>query len=64
MCLKVFFTLALDGREPVAIKAGDVFVELAGVSMTGRNEGSEPAKMVLFYVCQADEPFADLATKL
>lgn len=53
------FTLELDGREPLQIAAGEVFVEPAGVSMTGRNRGNEPTRMALFYVCEPDEPFAD-----
>lgn len=53
------FTLELDGREPLTVKAGDVLVEPAGVNMTGFNRGIEPARMVLFYVCSPDAPFAD-----
>jgi quercetin dioxygenase-like cupin family protein len=54
------FTLELDGREPVHIKAGEVFVEPAHISMTGRNLSAEtPAKMALFCVCEPDSPFAD-----
>lgn len=53
------FTLALDGHDPVDIAAGEVFVEPAGVNMTGSNRGSVPARMVLFYACLPDEPFAD-----
>jgi quercetin dioxygenase-like cupin family protein len=53
------FTLELDGREPVPIAAGEVFVEPAGVNMTGRNAGEVPARMALFYVCAPDSPFAD-----
>jgi quercetin dioxygenase-like cupin family protein len=53
------FTLMLDGRAPVDIEAGQVFVEPSGVDMTGRNNGDVPARMVLFYVCEPDEPFAD-----
>jgi quercetin dioxygenase-like cupin family protein len=54
------FTLKLDGREPVHIKAGEVFVEPAHVAMTGRNLSEEiPAKMALFFVCDPDSPFAD-----
>jgi quercetin dioxygenase-like cupin family protein len=55
------FTLMLDGREPVDIEAGQVFVEPSGVNMTGTNKGSVPARMALFYVCEPDEPFADPA---
>ncbi|MET3793499.1 MULTISPECIES: cupin domain-containing protein [Hyphomicrobiales] len=53
------FTLELDGSEPVAIKAGEVFVEPSGVNMTGFNKGDVPARMVIFYVCAPDAPFAD-----
>jgi quercetin dioxygenase-like cupin family protein len=54
------FTLELDGREPIHIKAGEVFVEPAHVAMTGRNLSDEtPAKMALFFVCDPDSPFAD-----
>ena len=54
------FTLALDDRAPVEIRAGDVFIEPAGVAMTGRNKGEKPARMALFYVCEPDAPFADV----
>lgn len=57
------FTLELDGLEPVAIKAGQVFVEPAGVNMTGFNRGDVPARMALFYVCEPATPFADPASK-
>lgn len=57
------FTLALDGREPVAIAAGQAFVEPAGINMTGSNEGTEPARMALFYVCEPGAPFADAVAK-
>lgn len=57
--LEGVFTLALDDRAPVAIAAGEVFVEPAGIGMTGTNRGEVPARMALFYVCAPDEPFAD-----
>ncbi|MBX3582844.1 MAG: cupin domain-containing protein [Rhizobiaceae bacterium] len=53
------FTLELDDRAPVTIGAGQVFVEPAGIAMTGRNRGDVPARMVLFYVCGPGAPFAD-----
>ncbi|MCO5163723.1 MAG: cupin domain-containing protein [Mesorhizobium sp.] len=56
------FTLALDGRDPVAIAAGEAFVEPAGVNMTGSNAGTVPARMALFYVCEPGAPFADAVT--
>jgi quercetin dioxygenase-like cupin family protein len=59
--LEGIFTLELDGRDPVNIEAGQVFVEPSGVNMTGSNKGDAPARMALFYVCEPDEPFADPA---
>ncbi|RWB93393.1 cupin domain-containing protein [Mesorhizobium sp.] len=53
------FTLRLDGREPISIGPGEVFVELPHVNMTGSNEGNAPATTILFYVCDPDTPFAD-----
>jgi quercetin dioxygenase-like cupin family protein len=53
------FTLRLDGREPVLIGPGQVFVEPPHVNMTGSNAGSVPAVTILFYVCDPDTPFAD-----
>jgi len=53
------FTLALDGRVPVEIAAGEVFVEPMGTNMTGSNKGTIPARMALFYVSDPDAPFAD-----
>lgn len=58
--LEGVFTLELDGRDSVAINPGEVFVEPAGVRMTGRNLSSDsPAVMVLFYISDPDTPFAD-----
>jgi quercetin dioxygenase-like cupin family protein len=53
------FTLQLDDRAPVELSSGSVFVEPAGVGMTGRNKGISPTEMVLFYVCEPDAPFAN-----
>ena len=53
------FTLELDGREPVEITTGQVFVEPAGINMTGFNRGDTPARMAIFYVCEPDAPFAN-----
>lgn len=58
--LEGVFTLELEGREPLAIAAGQVFVEPAHTNMTGLNRGEVPARMVLFYVCEPGAPFADL----
>ncbi len=61
--LEGMFTLALDGREPVDIAAGQIFIEPAGVNMTGSNQGDAPARMALFYVCEPGAPFADAVEK-
>ena len=54
------FTLELDGRDAVTVKAGEVFVEPSQVRMTGRNlDPKIPATMALFYVSTPDTPFAD-----
>jgi quercetin dioxygenase-like cupin family protein len=56
------FTLELDEREPVTIRAGEVFVEPSHVRMTGRNlDAANATTMVLFYVSDPDTPFADPA---
>ena len=56
------FTLELDGLPTAVVRAGEVFVEPAGVAMTGYNRGDETAaRMVIFYACQPDEPFAEPA---
>jgi len=61
--LEGVFTLELDNREPVLIGSGQVYVEPAGIRMTGRNAGDIPARMALFYVCEPDAPFADPAIR-
>lgn len=56
------FTLELDDRAPVAIRAGEAFVEPAHVKMTGRNlSADEPTSMALFFVADPETPFADPA---
>jgi quercetin dioxygenase-like cupin family protein len=58
------FRLELDGREPVDIGAGEVFVEPPHVKMTGRNpDPARPAQTLLFFVCDPDTPFADPAER-
>ncbi|HKS62388.1 MAG TPA: cupin domain-containing protein [Xanthobacteraceae bacterium] len=55
------FTLDLEGRAPVTIKKGEAFVEPPNVKMTGHNRSTtEPLKVVVFYVSDADTPFLDL----
>ena len=54
------FTLELEGRDTVTVKAGQAMVEPPNVKMTGYNRsGTEPARVVIFYVSDPDTPFLD-----
>lgn len=54
------FTLELEGRSPVTIKAGEAMVEPPNVKMTGYNRSTtEPMRVVTFYVSDPDSPFLD-----
>jgi quercetin dioxygenase-like cupin family protein len=56
------FTLELEGREPVVVKAGQAMVEPPNVKMTGYNRSTtEPLRVVIFYVSDPDAPFLDPA---
>jgi quercetin dioxygenase-like cupin family protein len=54
------FTLELEGRPPMTVKAGEAMVEPPNVAMTGYNRSSETTKVVIFYVSANDTPFLDL----
>ena len=54
------FTLELDGRAPITVKAGEAFVEPPHVKMTGYNRSAaEPLRLVIFYTSDPDTPFLD-----
>jgi len=54
------FTLELEGRAPVIVKAGQAFVEPPNVKMTGYNRSStEPLRVVIFYASDPETPFFD-----
>ena len=54
------FTLEMEGRAPVTVKAGDAFVEPPNVKMIGYNRSTtEPIRLVIFYVSDPDTPFLD-----
>ena len=54
------FTLELEGRAPVVVKAGQAFVEPPNVKMTGYNRSAtEALRLVIFYVSEPDTPFLD-----
>src|SRR5690349_3547470 len=44
------FTMEMEGREPVTVRAGQSMVEPPGVRMTGYNRSAEPLRVVIFYV--------------
>ncbi|MBR1276967.1 cupin domain-containing protein [Bradyrhizobium sp. AUGA SZCCT0283] len=55
------FTLELDGRPPLTVKAGEALVEPPKVPMTGYNRSAtEATKVVIFYVSANDTPFLDM----
>ena len=55
------FTLELEGRPPVTIKAGEAYVEPPNVKMTGYNRSAtENLRLVIFYVGDPGTPFLDL----
>jgi quercetin dioxygenase-like cupin family protein len=54
------FTLELEGRAPVVVKAGQAFVEPPNVKMTGYNRSTTvPLRVVIFYASDPDTPFLD-----
>lgn len=56
------FTLELEGREPLTIKAGESMVEPPRVKMTGYNRSAtEPLRVVIFYVGDPGTPFLDMS---
>ena len=55
------FTLELEGRAPIVVKAGEAMIEPPNVPMTGYNRStSEPTRVVIFYVSDVGTPFLDL----
>ena len=54
------FTLEMEGRAPVTVKAGQAMVEPPGVKMTGYNRSAtDPMRLVIFYVSDPETPFLD-----
>ena len=54
------FTLEMEGRQPVTVKAGEGLIEPPNVKMTGFNKSTtEPMKVVIFYVADPGTPFLD-----
>jgi len=58
------FTLEMEGRAPVTVKAGQAMVEPPQLKMTGYNRSStEPLRVLIFYVSDPDTPFFDLVQR-
>ena len=56
------FSLELEGREPVTLRAGEAMVEPPGVRMTGYNRSADaPLRVVIVYVAEPGTPFLDPA---
>ena len=55
------FTLELEGRPPVMVKAGEAILEPPNVRMTGFNRAAENTRIVIFYVAEPGTPFLDMA---
>jgi quercetin dioxygenase-like cupin family protein len=55
------FTLEMEGKDPVTVKAGEAVVEPPNTKVTGHNRGTTPIKVVIFYVSDPDTPFLDPA---
>src|ERR1700694_304495 len=54
------FTLELEGRAPITVKAGQAYREPPNVKMTGYNRSStEPLRLVIFYMSDPNTPFLD-----
>ncbi len=54
------FTLELEGRPPLTVKAGEAMVEPPKVPMTGYNRSATETKVVIFYDSANDTPFLDM----
>ena len=54
------FTLEMEGREPVTVKAGLAMIMPPNVKMTGYNHSStDPLRLVIFNVGDPDTTFLD-----
>lgn len=54
-------TFEIEGQEPIAVKAGDAFVEPANTPVTGTNTSpTDKAQVVIFYVSEPSTPFLDV----
>lgn len=60
LVLEGAFTLEMEGRAPVTVRAGQSLVEPPHVRMTGFNRSqTETLRLVIFYVADPGTPFLD-----
>ena len=60
--LEGVFTLEMEGREPVTVKAGQATTMPSRVKMTGYNRSStDPLRLVIFNVSDPGTPYLDPA---
>jgi quercetin dioxygenase-like cupin family protein len=55
------FTLLVEGKPPLTVKAGDSFFVPAGTVHDGKNEGPGMAKVLATYVVEKGKPLASPA---
>ena len=53
------FTLEMEGRETVTVRAGRSLVEPSNVRMAGHNRGDEATRLLILYVADPGTPFLD-----
>ena len=49
-------TVTTENNKVLHLKAGDSIVEVVNTGHYGKNEGSEPAEIIVFYAGALDEP--------
>lgn len=55
--LRGALTVEMEGREPHRLTAGQALIEAVDVLHNGRNDGSEPAELVMFVTGEKNHPF-------
>ena len=61
MCLRARWSMTLEGRPPVTLKAGNVLFVPAGTVHAAKNVGSDTASELATYVVEKGKPLLTLA---
>lgn len=56
MLLQGELTVVTEDGRTLRLKAGDPIVEVVGVRHFGKNEGRQPAEIIVFYAGIVDRP--------